>query len=121
MKTKIPIFQRTHTSTRGSNYIGTFRNSAAGNKLFAGLSVLYRPWGRIYKQGRHPNRKHLSKVTGRNHTDLRRGVPISLSTTYDVYLNRTKFPMGQGRQQYFNRELDGIPAIHAVVAEMLQG
>jgi hypothetical protein len=112
---KTPTFQRTHPNTRGSNYIGTFRNTVAGNNLFAGLSVIYRPWGNLYKQGRHPNRKHLSKVTGRDHDDLRRSVPIPLSTHFDVYLNRTDgHPWGE-------HQLFGIPPIHLTIAEMLQG
>lgn len=106
------LFDRTHVETRASNYIGTFRNTKRAHKVVAGLSVMFSKWGKLYKQGRNPNRKRLVKVTGKCHSDLRRGVPIRYSTHFDVYLNR---PWRQG----MTHMLEGIPPIHISMLEML--
>lgn len=109
---KQPIFQRTHVQTRTSNYIGTFRNTKKAHKVVAGLSVMFAKWGKVYKQGRNPNRKRLVAKSGKSHNDLRRGVPIRFSTHFDVYLNR---PWKQG----MTNMLEGIPAVHLSLLEML--
>jgi hypothetical protein len=106
------LFDRTHVQTRASNYIGTFRNTKRAHKVVAGLSVMLSKWGTIYKQGRNPNRKGLVTKTGKCHSDLRRGVPIPHSTHFDVYLNRRNFP-------YDRNQMEGIPAVHLSLLEML--
>ena len=106
------LFDRTHVQTRASNYIGTFRNTKRAHKIVAGLSVMFSKWGKVYKQGRNPNRKGLVAKTGKCHSDLRRGVPLPHSTHFDLYLSRRNFP-------YSGNQMEGIPAVHLLLLEML--
>lgn len=79
--------QRNRVTKRSKSYIGTLKNTKEAHEIVRCLSTLYRPYGSVYKQGRNPHRKALAVTLGRSHEDLRRNVPISHSTRFDVYLN----------------------------------
>ena len=106
------ILQRTGIN-RTSLYLGTINNTPQGKKLVSYLSFLLKPYGKVNKMGRHPDRKRLAKIEGLDHTSLRRNVPIHLSTRFDVYLSR--------KNPYDNEKgLEGIPPYHTYCLKSLQ-
>lgn len=86
-------------------YLGTVKNSPQGRELISCLSTLYKPYGKVNKKGRNPNRVKLSVKTGIPHSKLRVSVPARYSTRFDVYLRQNIVNW----TERFDKGIKGVP------------
>lgn len=72
-------------------YIGNMENTPEYRQLVKILGSLLRPWGKIQKEGRGKNRKHLRLTAGKTLLGGEQHVPHNIAPYFCVYFRPTKY------------------------------